>query len=139
GSSFEYFPGVPIFHSRDLVTWRQLGHVLDRPSQLDLTAAPSSGGIYAPTLRYHRRRFYLVTTHVGRGNLLVTADHPGGPWSEPCWLDDEGFDPSLAFLDGRVLYTRTGPGADAEHPFVHQAELELSGLKPEIAAKPRVI
>ncbi len=121
-SSFEYFPGVPIFHSRDLVSWRQLGHVLTRPSQLDLTSAPSSGGIYAPTLRHHDGRFYLVTTLVGRGNFVVTAEDPGGPWSDPQWLDEEGFDPSLAFLDGHVYYTRAGAGPDDDHPFVHQAE-----------------
>src|SRR4029453_8464218 len=109
-SSFEYFPGVPIFHSRDLVSWRQLGHALTRPGQLDLTGVPSSGGIYAPTLRYHDGRFYLVTTLVGRGNFVVTADDPRGPWSDPHWLDEEGFDPSLDFLDGRVFYTRVGPG-----------------------------
>src|SRR6476646_4443914 len=58
-SSFEYFPGVPIFHSRDLVHWRQIGHVLTRASQLDLAGVYSSGGIYAPTLRHHDGRFYM--------------------------------------------------------------------------------
>jgi xylan 1,4-beta-xylosidase len=138
-SSFEYFPGVPIYHSRDLVTWRLLGHVLTRPSQLDLTGVRSSGGIYAPTLRHHGGRFYLVTTHVGRGNFLVTADDPAGPWSEPHWLDDEGFDPSLAFLDGRIYYTRTGPGSDDDHPFIYQGELDLSRDVAAIARGPRVI
>jgi xylan 1,4-beta-xylosidase len=138
-SSFEYFPGVPIFHSRDLVSWRQLGHVLTRPGQLDLTGVPSSGGIYAPTLRYHDGRFYLVTTLVGRGNFVVTADDPRGPWSDPHWLDEEGFDPSLNFLDGRVFYTRVGPGSDADHPFVYQAELGLSGGGLEIPRRPRVV
>jgi len=84
-SSFEYFPGVPIFHSRDLVHWRQLGHVLSRRSQLDLTGVASSGGIYAPTLRHHRGRFFLVTTHVGGGgNFLVTARRPEGPGRIRC-------------------------------------------------------
>src|SRR4029453_3574441 len=101
-------------------TWRLLGHVLTRPSQLDLTGVRSSGGIYAPTLRHHGGCFYLVTTHVGRGNFLVTAAAPGGPGSGPLWLDDEGFDPSLAFLDGRIYYTRTGPGSDDDHPFIYQ-------------------
>ena len=138
-SSFEYFPGVPIFRSRDLVSWEQLGHVLTRPSQLDLAAAPSSGGIYAPTLRHHGGRFYLVTTLVGRGNFLVTADDPYGPWSDPQWLDEEGFDPSLAFLDGRLYYTRAGPGADDDHPFVHQTELAVTGDGIALAQAPRAI
>jgi alpha-N-arabinofuranosidase len=138
-SSFEYFPGIPIFHSRDLVSWRQLGHVLARPSQLDLTGVPSSGGIYAPTLRHHDGRFHLVTTLVGRGNFIVTAENPEGPWSDPHWLDDEGFDPSLTFLDGRVHYTRAGPGSDEDHPFVLQAELALSDDGIRISREPRVI
>jgi len=99
-SSFEYFPGVPIFHSRDLVHWRQLGHVLTRKSQLDLDGVPSSGGIYAPTLRHHRGRFYMVTTHVnGGGNFYVTARSPEGPWSDPQRLDQGGIDPGGRFPD----------------------------------------
>ena len=138
-SSFEYFPGVPIFHSRDLVGWRQIGHALTRRSQLDLSGVPSSDGIYAPTLRHHDGTFYLVTTLVGSGNFLVTAKHPRGPWSDPCWLDSDGIDPSLAFLDDRVYYTRNGPGADPDHPFVYQAELAWSGGVPSLVRKPRVI
>jgi alpha-N-arabinofuranosidase len=138
-SSFEYFPGVPLYHSRDLTSWRPLGHVLTRPTQLDLTRSPSSGGIYAPTLRHHDGRFYLVTTLVGRGNFVVTAEGPDGPWSDPHWLDEEGFDPSLAFLDGRAFYTRAGPGADEEHPFVHQGELALSEEGIAVSRPPQVI
>ncbi|GAA5039517.1 glycoside hydrolase family 43 protein [Thermocatellispora tengchongensis] len=100
-SSFEYFPGVPIFHSRDLVHWRQIGNVLDRPSQLHLPDdVPASRGIYAPTIRHHDDRFYMITTNVsGRGNFLVTADRPEGPWSDPVWLDLPGIDPDLAWDD----------------------------------------
>ena len=124
-SSFEYFPGVPIFHSRDLVHWRQIGHVLARRSQLDLSGVRSSGGIYAPTLRHHRGRFFLVTTHVGGGgNFLVTALRPQGPWSDPVWIDEGGFDPSLFFDRGRVYYARNGKGADFDHPVIQQAELD---------------
>ena len=84
-SSFEYFPGVPIFHSRDLTNWTQIGNALERPSQLRLPpGTPSSGGIYAPTLRHHDGRFWLITTNVtDGGNLLFTATDPAGPWSEP--------------------------------------------------------
>jgi alpha-N-arabinofuranosidase len=125
-SSFEYFPGVPIFHSRDLVSWRQLGHVLTRKSQLELTGIESSRGIYAPTLRHHRGRFYLVTTLVGGGgNFYVTARRPEGPWSEPKWLDEGGFDPSFTFVRERAYYLRDVPGLDPSRPEVHQAELSL--------------
>ncbi|MFD8385971.1 family 43 glycosylhydrolase [Streptomyces sp. NPDC059679] len=87
-SSFEYFPGVPLFHSRDLVHWRQIGNALDRPEQLSLPAdMPSSAGIYAPNLRHHDGRFWLIVTNVrkGGGNLIVTATDPAGPWSDPVW------------------------------------------------------
>ena len=109
-SSFEYFPGVPIFHSRDLVNWQQIGHVLNRPSQLDLDGIKSSAGIFAPTIRHHNGIFYLVTTLVGakkRGNFYVTATDPRGPWSDPYFLPDApGIDPSLFFDDdGKVYYT----------------------------------
>ncbi len=109
-STFEYFPGLPIFHSRDLVHWRQIGHVLDRPSQLNLDEIRPSGGLYAPTLRYHEDTFYVINTLVSgndkAGNFIVTATDPAGPWSEPFWLDDApGIDPSLFFDDdGRVWY-----------------------------------
>jgi len=110
-STFEYFPGLPIFHSRDLVHWQQIGHVLDRPSQLPLDGIRPSGGLYAPTIRYHEGLFYVINTLVDglkeRGNFIVTATDPVGPWSEPYWLDDApGIDPSLLFDDdGRAWYT----------------------------------
>jgi xylan 1,4-beta-xylosidase len=138
-SSFEYFPGVPIFHSRDLVTWRKLGHALTRRSQLDLTATPSSGGIFAPTLRHHDGTFYLVTTQVERGHLVVTATSPRGPWSDPWWLDGDGIDPSLAFLDGRIYLTRNGRGTDGTHPFIYQTELVETPHGLVQPQEPRVI
>lgn len=106
-SSFEYFPGAPIFHSRDLVHWRQIGHCLTRPSQLDLSGTPLVGGIFAPTIRYHRGTFYMITTLVeANRHFVVTATDPAGPWSDPIWIDQGGFDPSLLFLDnGQTLLT----------------------------------
>jgi xylan 1,4-beta-xylosidase len=112
-SSFEYFPGVPLFHSRDLVHWTQIGNVLDRPEQLRLADAPSSGGVYAPTLRHHDGRFWLIVTNVsGQGNLLVTADDPAGPWSDPVLLPGvPGIDPDLAWdEDGTCWCTVAGVG-----------------------------
>src|SRR5512141_2042901 len=115
-STFEYFPGLPIFHSRDLVHWRQIGHVLDRPSQLPLDGIRPSGGLYAPTIRYSQGVFYVINTLVDgttkSGNFIVTATDPAGPWSEPYWLDNApGIDSSLFFDDdadtnrrGRVWY-----------------------------------
>ncbi|HEX6685041.1 MAG TPA: glycoside hydrolase family 43 protein [Candidatus Limnocylindrales bacterium] len=114
-SSFEYFPGVPIFHSRDLVHWEQIGNALDRPSQLTLPAAmPSSAGVYAPTLRHHDGRFWLITTNVasGGGTMVFTTDDPAGPWSEPVRLPGvTGIDPDLAWdEDGHCWCTYAGVG-----------------------------
>jgi len=109
-SSFEYFPGVPIFHSRDLVHWRQIGHCLHRQSQLDLQGTKPSHGIWAPTIRHHNGTFYMVTTLVPKWkNFYVTAKDPAGPWSEPVWLEQGGIDPDLFFDDdGEVYLTTSG-------------------------------
>lgn len=109
-SSFEYFPGVPIFHSRDLINWRQIGHCLTRKNQLFLEKAPSSRGIYAPTIRHHNGTFYMVTTNVvSKGHFYVHTTDPSGEWSKPVWVDQCGIDPSLFFDDdGKVYFTSTG-------------------------------
>lgn len=116
-SSFQFFPGVPVWHSRDLVNWEQIGNVLDRPSQLHLGEANAWLGIYAPTIRYNDGTFYMITTNVGpqapagNGNFLVTATDPAGPWSDPVWLKQGGIDPSLYFEDGRTYMTSNPDGA----------------------------
>jgi xylan 1,4-beta-xylosidase len=118
-SSFEFFPGVPLHRSRDLVHWEPIGHALTRDSQLPLARAGASRGIFAPTLRWHGGTFYMITTNVsGRGNFFVTARDAAGPWSEPVWIPGQGgIDPSLFFDDdGTVYLTSTGgaPGAPSE-------------------------
>ena len=123
-SSFSYFPGIPIFKSRDLVHWTQIGHVLDRPTQLDLDGRGISEGIYAPTIRYNKGTFYLITTcsYCG-GNFIVTATNPAGPWSEPIWLRDfDGIDPSIFFDDdGRTYIVNNGPPAERPRYEGHRA------------------
>lgn len=109
-SSFSMFPGVPIFHSTDLANWEQIGHVLDRKSQLHVTADSVVAGIMAPTLRYNNGTFYMITSNFSsKGNFIVTATDPRGPWSEPHWLPNgPGIDPSLFFDDdGKVYFTGT--------------------------------
>ena len=99
-SSFEFFPGVPLWHSRDLLHWEQLGHVLTRPSQDPLEGCRASGGIFAPTIRHHNGRFYMVTTNVSAGgNFFVWADDIRGPWSEPITIKQGGIDPSFFWAD----------------------------------------
>jgi xylan 1,4-beta-xylosidase len=136
-SSFEYFPGVPILRSTDLVHFEPIGYALTRESQLPLAGAGSSRGIFAPTLRHHRGTFYLVTTNVTTGgNFCVTSRDPRGPWSEPMWLDDpEGVDPSIFFDDdGTVYYTRQGGG---ERGGIYQTELDIATGK--LLAPPRLV
>lgn len=131
-STFEYFPGVPIFHSRDLVHWRQIGHCLTRPSQLPLAASGCSQGIYAPTLRHHAGRFYMVTTNVTTGRkFYVWADDPAGGWSEPIFVESAGGDPSLFFDDGTCYYTDCGVLGAWQFP------IDIATGKP--LAKPRHI
>jgi xylan 1,4-beta-xylosidase len=133
-SSFAYYPGVPIFHSRDLVNWVQIGHVLDRPSQLALDGQGQSKGIFAPTIRCHDGVFYMITTNVGKGgNFLVTATDPAGPWSDPYYLKTPGIDPSLFFDDdGKVYYVGTRPAPEGEKYFgnweVWLQEFDLSTM-----------
>ena len=104
-SSFEYFPGVPLFHSKDLIHWEQIGHCLTRPSQLALDKCGVSGGIYAPTIRYYKGIFYMITTNVSKGNFIVHTKDPAGEWSEPVWLKQSGIDPSLFFEDDKCYLT----------------------------------
>ena len=106
-SSFAFFPGVPIFHSKDLVNWTQIGHVLNRESQLNLTNVEMREGIYAPDIMYnpHNDTFYMITTHIGGGwgNLVVKTQDPSQEWSDPIMLDFDGIDPALFFdTDGKA-------------------------------------
>lgn len=112
-SSFEYFPGLPLFHSKDLVHWEQIGNVLDRPGQLPLPlpGAKASGGLYAPTIRHHDGRYWVISTNVdGGGNFVVSAERSEGPWSDPVWIDLPGIDPDLAWEeDGTCWCAFSGP------------------------------
>lgn len=106
-STFAYFPGIPVFRSRDLARWEQIGNVLERNTQVPLEGCGHSEGIYAPTIRYHEGIYYVITTNVsGGGNFIVTAENPQGPWSEPYYLGNraEGIDPSLFFDEDGTCY-----------------------------------
>lgn len=102
-STFEWYPGVQISHSRDLVNWRVIARPLERYSQLDMRGNPNSGGIWAPCLTYADGLFHLIYTNSRRWtgpfkdvhNYLVTAPSITGPWSEPVYMNSSGFDPSL--------------------------------------------
>ncbi len=113
-STFSYFPGIPVFHSRDLIHWTQIGNVIDRPSQMDFTGYSVTRSLFAPAIKHHDGIFYVVCTQVDKGgNFLVTAKDPAGPWSEPRWLPFDGIDPSLFFDDdGRAWLVNNGNPPD---------------------------
>lgn len=111
-SSFVYFPGLPIFHSKDLVHWEQTGHGISDAAQLDYKNCETSLGLWAPSIRYHDGTFYIINTFVSEGrearrdNYIITAKDPAGPWSAPCFVEGaDGIDSSLFFdEDGRMWY-----------------------------------
>lgn len=108
-SSFQYFPGVPLFESGDLVNWKQIGHVLTRKSQVMLDKINSSGGVFAPTIRCNNGRFYMVTTNdTTHENFYVYTDDIYGEWSEPITVKQGGIDPSLYFENGRTFFISNG-------------------------------
>ena len=101
-STFGYFPGLPVFHSTDLVSWTQVGNAIHRPDQINYGEKEElTRGLFAATLAYHDGTFYIANTcfYCDRGNFVVTAKDPAGPWSDPIWLGVSGIDPSLFFDD----------------------------------------
>ena len=110
-SSFVYYPGLPIFHSKDLVHWEQIGHGIHRPDQLDYKNCETSLGLWAPSIRYHEGTFYIINTFVSEGrearrdNYIITATNPAGPWSDPVFVEGaDGIDSSLFFDDDGSLW-----------------------------------
>lgn len=105
-STFSYYPGIPIFHSKDLVNWHQVGFVMEQPSVLALGGLELSAGLFAPSISYHDGIFYVINTFIGgKGNYIVTSTNPAGNWSDPIWLKDVGgIDPSIFFDDNGDVY-----------------------------------
>ncbi len=138
-SSFEFFPGLPVFKSTDLLHWTQIGHCLTRQSQLDLRGVEASGGLYAPTIRYDekRRRFYVVVTNVSGnyGNFYVyTDDIEAGMWSEPVRVQRDGIDPSLLF-DGDKTYFLSNGTDDFGEEGISLCEIDIETGKTLTKAK----
>lgn len=130
-STFEMFPGLPVFHSKDLVHWEQLCYACDRPSQLYLSANVIAGGVMAPTIRYYDGLFYIINANFcDAGNFIVTAKDPAGPWSEPYWLPDvQGIDASLFFDDdGKAYVLGLGNGPDNKRG-VYICEFDIHAMK----------
>lgn len=123
-STFTYFPGVPIFHSRDLVNWNQVGHVLTRPSQLvNMEKQHVSGGIFAPDIAYNpaNKTYYMVTTNVGAGNFFVKTQDPFGEWSDPIML------PEVAGIDPAFFFDEDGKGYIVNNDDAPEGQPEYDG------------
>lgn len=135
-STFGYFPGIPVFHSKDLVNWTQIGNAIDRPDQLDFKRLGLSRGVFAPTIQFKDGLFYILNTCVDcGGNFLMTAKDPAGPWSNPIWLPEleGGIDPALFFDDdGRAWIVNNGAPVGKPRYDGHRAiwiqELDLGSL-----------
>ncbi len=112
-STFAYFPGIPVFHSKDLKNWKQIGNVISRPSQMNFMGHRMTRGLFAPAIDYHNGTFYVTCTLIDRGgNFVVTAKDPAGPWSDPTFLPQvRGIDPSLFFDGGKayIVYNSDAP------------------------------
>ncbi|MBC6608735.1 glycoside hydrolase family 43 protein [Hymenobacter sp. BT188] len=104
-STFSYFPGIPIMHSKDLKNWKQIGNVISRPSQMNFMGDRMTRGLFAPAIEHHNGTFYVTCTLIDhKGNFVVTAKNPAGPWSDPIFLPEvKGIDPSL-FFEGDKAY-----------------------------------
>lgn len=124
-SSMQYFPGVPLFESKDLINWTQIGHCLTRKSQVQLDKVNSSGGVFAPTIRFNNGRFYMTTTNdTTQQNFYVWTDNIYGEWSEPLFVDQGGIDPSLYFEDDKTYFMSNGADDDGV-PGIVQCEIDI--------------
>lgn len=129
-SSFQYFPGIPLFESGDLINWKQIGHVLTRKSQVMLEGISSSGGVFAATIRYHEGKFYVTSTNnTYQKNFYVWTDDIYGSWSEPVFVEQDGIDPSFFFEDGKTYFMSTGKD-DFGNQGIIQSQIDLqTGVK----------
>ena len=135
-STFAYFPGLPIMHSKDLVSWHQIGSALNRKEQLDLTGAGVSRGLFAPSISFHDSLFYITCTMVDKGgNFVITAKDPRGPWTNPVYLPEvKGIDPSLFFEGNKayILYNSEAPDNQPiynGHRTIRMYEFDIHQLK----------
>ncbi len=137
-STFSYFPGIPIMHSKDLKNWKQIGNVIDRPSQLDFMGEPMTRGLFAPAISYYKGVFYVTCTDIDNdGNFVVTATNPAGPWSDPVKVPQvRGIDPSLYFDSEKdkayIIYNSDAPDNKplySGHRTIRMYEFDYKNLK----------
>jgi xylan 1,4-beta-xylosidase len=131
-STFSYYPGIPVYHSRDLCSWEHIGYAFHRPDQLRLNSDNISGGLFAPTIRYHNGTFYVVVVNMStRETLIVTAEDPAGEWSEAHVIPGIYFDPSLFWDDdgkAYLIYNVMSFGRDLDYNIAHR-EIDLDKME----------
>ncbi|MBP6540576.1 MAG: glycoside hydrolase family 43 protein [Saprospiraceae bacterium] len=137
-STFSYFPGIPVMHSKDLKNWKQIGNVIDRPSQLDFMGERMTRGLFAPAISYYKGVFYVTCTDIDHdGNFVVTATNPAGPWSDPVKIPQvRGIDPSLYFDSATdksyIIYNSDAPDNKplySGHRTIRMYEFDYKNLK----------
>lgn len=135
-STFVYFPGIPVLHSKDLKNWKQIGSAIDRPSQMDFMGEQVSRGLFAPAINHHNGIFYITCTDIDNGgNFIITAKNPAGPWSNPVYIKEaRGIDPSLFFDNDKafIIYNSDPPENKplySGHRTVRIYELDPATLK----------
>ena len=137
-STFSYFPGIPVFHSKDLKNWKQIGNVIDRPSQMDFMGERLTRGLFAPAISYYKGTFYVTCTDIDHdGNFVATATNPAGPWSDPVKIPQvRGIDPSIYFDEttdkAYILYNSDAPDRKplySGHRTIRMYEFDYKTLK----------
>jgi xylan 1,4-beta-xylosidase len=135
-STFSYFPGIPVFHSRDLKNWKQIGNVINRPTQMNFLGDRVTRGLFAPAINYHKGVYYITCTQIDhKGNFVMTAKNPAGPWRDPIWLPQvRGIDPSLFFDEDKVYLVYNGEAPDNKalysgHRTIRTYELDKTNLQ----------
>src|SRR5688572_25341289 len=143
-STFAYFPGLPVFHSKDLVNWKLIGHVLTNPKVFNIEGSGVSRGLFAPSIRFHNGLFYVTCTLIDKGgNFISTATNPAGPWSDPVWIPVDGIDPSPFFDDegkAYLIYNSVAPDNAPQyrgHRTIRIIELDQDSLK--VVGKEKII
>jgi len=137
-STFSYFPGLPVMHSKDLKNWKQIGNVIDRPSQMDFMGERITRGLFAPAISYYKGVFYVTCTDIDHdGNFVVTATNPAGPWSNPVKIPQvRGIDPSIYFDEEEdkayIIYNSDAPDYKplySGHRTIRMYEFDYKTLK----------
>jgi alpha-N-arabinofuranosidase len=130
-SSFAHWPGLPIYHSKDLTSWTQIGNAVDRASQIKLGDIGVSRGLFAPDISYRDGTFYIINTCVDcGGNFMITAKNPAGPWSDPVWFEFDGIDPSIFWDDNGKAYVVNNGKPDEKPRYQGHRAIWIQELNP---------